>query len=449
MTQDFGENVTWFMAVKGMVSKAWPYLNTALYSLRVVETDLRDPSGYPTMGVDAYFRLYVNPECQERWSVSQGAVVLYHELWHVLREHSDRCAEGNRHPLVWNMAADCEINRGRLPYNLSWPEDILTYNNLNLPPEGLAEDYYELLMQQQKQQCPVHGQKGQKQKQQDEGQDQQGKGQGQEGCTCDGDGELEDHVGHGGCGSGAHGQQRPHEENAPNPGDRSQGISKEEAKRISYETAVAVRREMQHKNSERGDVPGFIQRWADIVMQGPQVDWRKVFRNKVKRAIAYQSGKGDYTYTRRSRRQHAVPNIILPGQRKPVIRVGMVIDTSGSMNEAELTAIMNELRGILGYGETQGIYVLSVDAAVHWQGFVTNINQVQLKGGGGTDMGVGIQEAQRVKPALSILIVCTDTYTPWPEYAPEMKTIVVSTNQNGKCPDWCDYLYIDPAKLVK
>lgn len=438
--------VPWLVAAKMMVSKAFPYLNVALYSCKISYKDICDPAGNPTMGIDPYWRLYINPLCEKRWHPHQAAVILVHEIWHVLREHGFRCEEHGYDPKIWNMAADCEINRGGLPYNLQWPEDILTYKKLGLPEEGLAEEYYDLLTTRKRQECPVHG----KNKQNDPGQDQQGQGQQGEGdCTCKNGNEVGDESpGMGGCGSGAHGQQRPHEDDPPE--GESKGTAEEKTKRIAYEVARGIKEETKIKNNERGDVPAGFARWADAVMAGPQVDWRKVLRSKVTRAIAFRSGFGRPTYTRRSRRQYAVPNIILPGQRKPVIRVGMVMDTSGSMTEDELGAILNETSFILGYGDTQGLYVMAVDAAVHWEGEVTTIEQVQLAGGGGTDMGVGIEHAQEVRPKINVLIVATDTETPWPKEPPaNMSVIVLSTSERGSAPQWVDYFYVDPTKLTK
>jgi len=68
--------------------------------------------------------------------------------------------------------------------------------------------------------------------------------------------------------------------------------------------------------------------------------------------------------------------------------------------------------------------VLCCDAAVH--GGVQRVSKaldVELAGGGGTDMGVGIAAAQKLQS--KVIIVLTDGYTPWPAEPPRGCQLVV------------------------
>jgi predicted metal-dependent peptidase len=56
---------------------------------------------------------------------------------------------------------------------------------------------------------------------------------------------------------------------------------------------------------------------------------------------------------------------------------------------------------------------------------VTSAKQVQLAGGGGTDMGAGIAAAASLRPRPSVVIVLTDGFTPWPERPPKGIRVVV------------------------
>ncbi|WP_240797229.1 VWA-like domain-containing protein [Streptomyces sp. F001] len=60
------------------------------------------------------------------------------------------------------------------------------------------------------------------------------------------------------------------------------------------------------------------------------------------------------------------------------------------------------------------VAVLACDADVHAVARVTAVDQVELAGGGGTDMTVGIRNALAAPEPPNIVVVLTDGYTPWP-----------------------------------
>jgi predicted metal-dependent peptidase len=56
---------------------------------------------------------------------------------------------------------------------------------------------------------------------------------------------------------------------------------------------------------------------------------------------------------------------------------------------------------------------------------VRSARDVEIGGGGGTDMGVGIVAAQALKPRPDVVIVLTDGHTPWPSIEPRVAVIAV------------------------
>ena len=60
------------------------------------------------------------------------------------------------------------------------------------------------------------------------------------------------------------------------------------------------------------------------------------------------------------------------------------------------------------------VTVLSCDAAIHAAREVTRVEEIELRGGGGTDLRVGIDEAFRRARRPAIIVVLTDGLTPWP-----------------------------------
>jgi predicted metal-dependent peptidase len=71
-------------------------------------------------------------------------------------------------------------------------------------------------------------------------------------------------------------------------------------------------------------------------------------------------------------------------------------------------------------GISSGIWILPTDSKVHEVEKIRSfdLNKVRIKGGGGTNMSVGIEEALRIRPRANIIVTLTDGATPWPEKKP-------------------------------
>jgi predicted metal-dependent peptidase len=78
-----------------------------------------------------------------------------------------------------------------------------------------------------------------------------------------------------------------------------------------------------------------------------------------------------------------------------------------------------------------------------------DVEDLELRGGGGTDMTVGIAEAQQLRPGPHILVVFTDGYTPWPTVAPsEFDSVIVVLNGGNSrtdVPGWARTIVLDPT----
>jgi hypothetical protein len=107
------------------------------------------------------------------------------------------------------------------------------------------------------------------------------------------------------------------------------------------------------------------------------------------------------------------------------------------MQNMQLSRAVAELGGLtrqLGYATE--VVVACCDAAVHDVRRVFSAAQVQLVGGGGTDIGVGLQWfVDRTSNPIDLLIVVTDCYTGWPPEAPHFPVITIRVG-NGEPPPW-------------
>ncbi|MEU2465162.1 VWA-like domain-containing protein [[Kitasatospora] papulosa] len=375
-------DTTKLLAARYRAAADRPYLASALYALTVVASD-----EVPTMGVDRYWRCYVSPGFVDRTPVAELAAVWVHEVAHLLRDHHGRAEllppadRRDRHRV--NVAQDCEINDDLIADGLPLPAGRMEPRLFGLPEGQLFEAYLPALPP-----SPV---------------------------THD-------------CGSGAHGQPSDWES-----GDRAgpAGVGAVEAEALRRHTAEAMR---AHARA-RGALPGGWKRWADGVLE-PTVDWRRALAGAVRDAAAWASGAIDYTYRRPSRRSAALRGIVLPSLRRPLPRVAVVIDTSGSMGEAEIAAALGEVTGVLREVGVRGnrVTVLACDADVQAVSRVTATGQITLGGGGGTDMRVGIAAALAGPERPSVVVVLTDGLTPWPDETPSCRLVAALVGPSAPAP---------------
>ncbi|MET7643519.1 VWA-like domain-containing protein [Streptomyces sp. NPDC005426] len=364
-------DLTKLLAARYRAAGDRPYLASALYALSVVESD-----GVPTMGVDRHWRCYVSPAFVAATPVAELAGVWVHEVAHLLRDHHGRAgrlpAAGQRDHHRVNVAQDCEINDDLVADGLALPAGRVEPRLFGLPVGQLFETYLPQLPPSP----PPHD-----------------------------------------CGSGAHAQPVPWEL----PGAEGPArLGRVEAEALRRHTAEAMRAHLR----SRGSLPAGWQRWADEIME-PTVDWRQVLAGAVREAAAWASGAVDYTYLRPSRRSAALRGVVLPSLRRPLPRVAVVVDTSGSMGEAELAAALGEVTGVLREVGIRGnrVTVLACDADVHAVSRVTAAADITLTGGGGTDMRVGIAAALAAPARPRIVIVLTDGFTPWPDESPSCRLV--------------------------
>ncbi|MDK9494229.1 VWA-like domain-containing protein [Streptomyces katrae] len=393
------------LAARYAAAEARPYLASALYALTVVPSP--GPSGVRTMGVDRHWRCYVAPEFVARTPVPELSGVWIHEVAHLLRDHHGRADRlppaDQRDPVRINIAQDCEINDDLLADGLVLPAGRMEPGLFGLPKGGMFEGYLPGIPP-----TPPH--------------------------AVD-------------CGSGAHGGPAPWELGGCG-GDGTAGIGPVEAEALRRQTAQAVRAHLRARG--RGSVPAGWERWAEQVLE-PAVDWRRALSGAVREAAAWAAGAVDYTYRRPSRRTPALGGrVVLPSLRRPLPRVAVVIDTSGSMGDAELAAALAEVTGVLrevGVGGNR-VTVLACDADVHAVSRVASAGEVTLAGGGGTDMRVGIAAALARPDRPSIVVVLTDGITPWPEESPSCRLIAALIGEGApNPPGWVETVRLDPADL--
>jgi predicted metal-dependent peptidase len=376
-----------------------PYLASALLALDPVVIELEegeqaDLSAFPAEG---RFHVYIDPAVLERTEAPELGFWLIHQVSHLLRSHAarfpERRGDEDEQPVWgrtqgqkrWNLASDCEIDDDLLSH-LALPERAVTPQGLGFDPNLTGEQYWDLIGFERAR--TTHGSD---------------------------------------CGSGCDGQRRGWDCDRP-------GLSRAACRRVGRETARRIKEHVR----DRGTVPQGWERWADGLLE-PTVDWRRELAAHIRHGAADVAGRVDFTYRRPSRRQAAVPGIVLPSLRQPLPRVAVVVDTSGSMSDGMLGQALGEIGGVLrsiGIAR-RDLRVVCCDAEAYEAQTVRDLGKVTLAGGGGTDMGRGVEAAASLRPAPDLILVLTDGFTPWPPAPPPRTEVVVGLmDSRGQTPSW-------------
>ncbi|MGW2049116.1 vWA domain-containing protein [Streptomyces sp. NPDC001858] len=365
------------LAARLQAARARPYLATALFALHVVES-----RRVPTMAVDRHWRCYASPAFVDRTPVEQLAGVWVHEVSHLLRDHhgrSDRVARergltGAGERLRMNIAADLEINDDAYGDGLARPEGVVVPESMGLPEGQLMEEYLTRFRL---------------------------------GQFTDGLSWLD-------CGSGADGLERDWELGP----EGAHGLSEQERDAVRFRVAQGI-------NGRPGRAPKQWRRWAEEAFQTPQ-PWRELLGAAVRSAASGPGAGEDYSYGRPSRRSASVPGAVLPSLRRRPPRVCVVVDTSGSVSDAELGSALLEIAAIsraVG-GRRDLVSVVPCDASARIAHPLCRAEGIPLVGGGGTDLRTGFAKALRVSPRPDVVVVLTDGQTPWPATRPPCRTVV-------------------------
>ncbi len=400
-------DVNKLMAVRFKAAQLRPYFATALFAHDLVP--VRHPS-MPHMGIDRHGRIYVNPDLigsasansqtESVWNVRDCALWMIRELGHWLRKHAERAEALLRaYPevdpptlrAVINLAQHLELNDDMEREFLGIPSLWEFPEPFGVPPHKLFEEYVQIFLDRLRAGDP------------------------------DLEKQLQDRLGEHPslefCGSGADGAPAPWE--LPPP-DGQSGLGGPTGDLIRRGAAQQIER------LPPGAVPAGLRRWAHDQMQTAKVPWEQKLASALQQGVTIVRGASDYAWQKASR-LYPLTGVILPTAVGSLPQVAVVVDTSGSMFDKQLGQCLGEVDGIARAMGQQAFPVFATDAAVHGgPQWVTGASQVQLLGGGGTDMGEGIRAA--LETHANVIVCVTDGDTPWPESLPhDVQLIIVLT----------------------
>jgi predicted metal-dependent peptidase len=313
----------------------------------LLSLESRESRDFPTMATDGT-RLFWNPDFVSGLAEAEIESVLAHEVLHCALQHHARM--GGRDPERWNKACDYAVNRDLVAAGFRLPRGALIDPQFG---EAGAEEIYRLLGDKEQ-----NGSKG--------GAGKPGNDPGKMGSVI-----------------------------APAPEEAAE----QEAKwQVATRQAAAIAK-------AGGHVPAFAERLL-AELNKARTDWRETLRRFIDDATTR-----DASWMRPNRRFIA-SGMILPGMvADGVAHIVAIVDTSGSVNAAALSAFQAELSGMLQDGSIARLSVLFADTRVRARQEFEAGDVVKLKpaGGGGTCFREAMAEADKLQP--SAVVYFTDLET--------------------------------------
>ena len=428
---------------KLLAASKWRYANHAIFSLVNVAT-----SKVPTLACDQYWRLYYNEEALDGLTVEEVSTKILKEMAHLILRHHQRAESfiGDNPEAPewqrWNKAATICVHDALRECNIRLPEDTEFPETYGLKKNQSTDSYYcDLRANEQQEEQDGKNQKGQQSGQPGNGHADLEHGAPGENDSQDnhGAGEADSLPAPAGVDSGSSADGIPRPWDLGYPTQENEGLD-------GQKSECAIKRVADNVNAAKhGADRGRWKLWADKITK-PKVNPRAALARFIKRACKHTiSGYGDYSYRRPSRRNPS-PDVVLPSNVQPVPQIVMLLDTSGSMDASDTAYSLGFVGGVIdSFGLKDGVQVVCADTHANAVQKVFRADKVQLKGGGGTDMGSAIRQvldrckSKRDRPEL--IVVCTDGYTPWcnrdaAQGVPVVACFTREPHASYKRPDW-------------
>lgn len=310
--------------------------------------------------------IFLNQSWFDGLPLDEAVGVIQHEVEHVARLHPWRQAA--RDASVWNYATDAVINHSMTTHGASLPAGCVD----GTPWAGQTEE-------QIYSQLPKPPKKG--------------GGQG------------------GGQGQGGKGQQ-PYQPN-PNGGHSHDTViqAKDQSQAAQSKAKQVIAKAVQVAKA-RGNMPAHLQGEIDDLLN-PTVDWREPLQR-----FLTEISNTDYSWARINRR-YVADGVYLPGLagEGTMRKLGVIIDTSGSIGIEELRYYFSELCGAIEEACPSQLVVAYCDAKVQHHDVFDDPSAAEVAetrarhGGGGTSMPAGLRWFERNHEDVVAVIVLTDMYT--------------------------------------
>ena len=405
------------MRAKAAIRFSMPFFSSLLLKMPTVPMDKamlpqgRSKGDFATDGVNIYY----NPEYVMKAQRGELAWDLCHELMHIVLEHPLR--RGNREQELWNSACDYAVNlllddvvesSRKSNKRIQKPKNGVL---LNKGYEGMsAEKIYNIL----------HGQSENEQNQQKEQSnnvlDFPGSNDNNNQGGLD---EPKQEAGQDGKGDGSKPEQsdkQPHEQDRQaSQRVREQPRQTVEEYRRQLKSDIATASMIAKSQGEMSDP---MQRVVQNILES-KLPWQEILSRFVT-----EKSTNDYSWSMPNKR-YVHTGLYLPELNSPEVKkIGIAVDTSGSINQADFDEFVSEMKSILALFQGAEAHVVYVD----WNVCGTDTldaytDKLTPKGGGGTDYRPAFEHFDKLGEDIGCIIYFTDG---WCDRFPEHSDYPVS-----------------------
>jgi predicted metal-dependent peptidase len=350
----------------------------------------------PTAATDGR-SIFYNREFFEPLTVKQIEFVIGHEILHNVFDHMSR--RDGRNPKIFNIACDYNVNGQLIRDKIGEvPPVIKIFHDTNYYGMGSEEIYDKLMDDHDEQSLSQIGEM------------------------------LDEHVDW---------------ESNPNGSGRPQ-YTKDELKKIRDEIREATMAAAQAAGA--GNTPASVARMIKELTE-PKMNWREILRQQIQSTI-----KNDFSFMRPNRKGWHM-NAILPGTNyDETIDICVAIDMSGSIGDDQARDFLSEIKGIMQEYQEFNIKLWCFDTQVYNEAdfnayTITEFDQYQPKGGGGTDFDANWEYMKEHDIQPKKFIMFTDGY-PFGSWGDEAycDTVFIIHGNNTIVPPWGEFAYYEFAK---
>ena len=382
-----------------------PFVGGVAMSLDIVPTrDKRVPTAC-TDGKSIYFDI----DFLSNLSVDERLFVIAHEIWHNVMLHFVRCESRDHN--IFNIATDLEVNQLLVKDGLCIPKECLWPDQFGFKHDLNAEQYYELLLNQQnKSKSGSNGKSSSSAS--GSGNSQSNSNNSESKLTSAGKpkGQFDSHK-----------YEGDDDENdvGENCSDKWGEVGfdedfKPETSEDEMRKNVAAVREAavtaaQNYERQRGELPAHIKGIVQKLLK-PEVSWKEVLAQFITRA----SGE-DRTW-RTPNRRFVHSGLYLPSTEGMKMKIAVGIDTSGSVMD-DLPKFLGELNSLVKSFGSYELHLIQCDARIQDYKLYTEEDPLDLehekfnvRGMGGTKLKPIFDYVELNQLDIDAAVIFTDGY---------------------------------------
>ena len=391
-----------------------PFVGGVAMSLDIVPTrDKRVPTAC-TDGKSIYFDI----DFLSNLSVDERLFVIAHEIWHNVMLHFVRCESRDHN--IFNIATDLEVNQLLVKDGLCIPKECLWPDQFGFKHDLNAEQYYELLLNQQNKSKSGSNSKssssasgsGNSQSNSNNSENGSNKSDSESKLTSAGKpkGQFDSHK-----------YEGDDDENdvGENCSDKWGEVGfdedfKPETSEDEMRKNVAAVREAavtaaQNYERQRGELPAHIKGIVQKLLK-PEISWKEVLAQFITRA----SGE-DRTW-RTPNRRFVHSGLYLPSTEGMKMKIAVGIDTSGSVM-ADLPKFLGELNSLVKSFGSYELHLIQCDARIQDYKLYTEEDPLDLehekfnvRGMGGTKLKPIFDYVELNQLDIDAAVIFTDGY---------------------------------------